>query len=62
MSITLYHATVPSFIRHLNALSAIIDKAAAYAAEKKFPPEALLSARLFPDMYDFIRQIQTATN
>ena len=60
MSLTLYQATVPSFIRHLTALSAIIDKAEAYAAEKKFPPEALLQARLFPDMYNFIGQVQTA--
>jgi len=40
----------------------IIDKAEAYAAEKKFPPEALLGARLFPDMFDFIQQVQTATD
>lgn len=60
MSLTLYQATVPSFIRHLTALSAIIDKAEAYAAEKKFAPDALLQARLFPDMYNFIGQVQTA--
>jgi hypothetical protein len=60
MSLTLYQATVPSFIRHLTALSALIDKADSYAATKKFPPEALLQARLFPDMYNFIGQVQTA--
>jgi uncharacterized protein len=62
MSLNLYQATVPSFIRHLNALSVIVDKAEAYVVEKKFPPEALLGARLFPDMYDFIGQVQTATD
>ena len=62
MSLTLYSATVPSFIRHLNALSVLIDKAEAYAADKKFAPEALLQARLFPDMFDFIGQVQTATD
>lgn len=62
MSLTLYQATVPSFIRHLTALSAIVDKAEAYAAEKKFSPDALLQARLFPDMYNFIGQVQTATD
>ncbi|HXE16343.1 MAG TPA: DUF1993 domain-containing protein [Stellaceae bacterium] len=60
MSLTLYQATVPSFIRHLTALAAIIAKAEAYAAEKKFSPEALLQARLFPDMYNLIGQVQTA--
>jgi hypothetical protein len=62
MPFTLYQATVPSFIRHLNALSVIIDKAETYVAEKKFPAEALLQARLFPDMYNFIGQVQTATD
>jgi uncharacterized protein len=62
MSLTLYRATVPSFIRHLTALDALIDKAAAYAAEKKFDPAALLQARLYPDMYNFIGQVQAATD
>jgi hypothetical protein len=62
MTVTLYQATVPSFIRHLHALSVIIDKAEAYIAEKKFPAEGLLQARLFPDMYNFIGQVQTATD
>ena len=62
MSLTLYEATVPSFLRHLNALSLLIEKAEAYAAEKKFPEEALLRARLFPDMYDFAGQVRAATD
>jgi uncharacterized protein len=62
MSLTLYQAAVPSFIRHLTALEALIDKAILYAEEKKFDPVALLEARLYPDMYNFIRQVQTATD
>jgi len=62
MSLTLYEATVPSFVRHLNALSRLVEKAEAHAAEKRFPQEALLRARLFPDMYDFVGQVQTATD
>jgi uncharacterized protein len=62
MSLTLYDATVPSFIRHLVALDALLDKAILYAEEKKFDPVALLEARLFPDMYNLIRQVETATD
>jgi hypothetical protein len=39
-------------------LSAIIDKAAAYAEAKKLEPTTLLHARLFPDMFPLTRQVQ----
>ncbi len=60
MPITLYEASVPQFKKHLDALDAIIDKAAAYCEARKIDPEALLSARLYPDMYTFRRQVQSA--
>ena len=50
MPITIYES-VPPYTKHLDALDAIIDKAAAYAEAKKIDPEALLGARLYPDMY-----------
>lgn len=62
MTISIYDATVPVFKRHLDALSAILDKAAAYAEAKKFDVGVLLNARLAPDMFNFIRQVQTATD
>lgn len=37
-----------------------LDKAAAHAAAKKFEAEVLLQARLAPDMFPLLRQIQTA--
>ena len=55
-------ASLPVFQIHLNALSAILDKAEAHAAAKKIDPAALLHARLFPDMFDFTRQVQVATD
>src|SRR5690606_2593588 len=42
------------------ALDAIIDKAAAYAEARKIEPETLLTARLYPDMYTFKKQVQSA--
>ena len=60
MSITMHEIAIPSFTKHLDALDAIIDKAVAYAEAKKIDPEALLWARLYPDMYPFKKQVQSA--
>ena len=43
-------------------LSAILDKAEAYAGTRKIDPEVLLNYRLAPDMLPFIRQIQIAAD
>lgn len=37
-----------------------LDKAVAHAATKKFDPAVLLQARLAPDMFPLLRQIQTS--
>jgi hypothetical protein len=60
MPITMYDIAIPSFTKHLDALDAILDKAAAYAEAKKIDPEALLWARLYPDMYPLKKQVQSA--
>jgi hypothetical protein len=59
---SMYQASVPVFSRQLRALSAILDKAAAHAEAKKIDPSALLQARLFPDMYPLVRQVQIAAD
>ncbi len=58
MSITMYQASVPAFQRSLKALDAILDKAVAYAQERKFDPAGLVGARLAPDMFPLARQVQ----
>lgn len=60
MTHPLYSASVPVFKQALGALDAILSKTEKYVAEKKIEPEALLQARLFPDMFPFIRQVQIA--
>jgi hypothetical protein len=60
MTISMYDASTPSFVRLLNNLSGILDKAQAYAEAKKVTPEVLASARLFPDMFALTRQVQIA--
>lgn len=62
MTISLYAASVPVFQQMLNALSDILTKAEAHATQKNIQPEALLQARLFPDMLNFTRQVQIAVD
>jgi hypothetical protein len=60
MTFSIYQASIPVYRRRLEALSAILDKAAAYAAERKIEPAVLLQARLYPDMLPLTRQVQIA--
>mgnify|MGYP003487575497 CR=1 FL=1 len=62
MTTYMYKTSVPVFKQLLNSLSAILTKAEAYATEKKFEPRVLLEARLFPDMFPLIRQVQVAAD
>ena len=55
-------ASISSFEIGINALSAILDKAEAFAAAKKIDAAVLLRSRLAPDMFDLTRQIQVATD
>jgi uncharacterized protein len=60
MSLTMFDASVPVFEKMLANLSRILSKAEAYAVEKRLDPAVLLQARLYPDMFPLVRQIQTA--
>jgi uncharacterized protein len=62
MPFSLSGASLSVFETGLNALSALLDKAEAFAAAKKIDPAVLLHTRLAPDMFDFTRQVQTATD
>lgn len=62
MSLSMYQASIPVFMRGFNNLTAILHKAADYAASKKIDEAVLLNARLAPDMFPLIRQVQIATD
>lgn len=62
MSLTMYQASIPGFLRMLGNLSAILDKAAAHAEAKKIDPAVFINARLAPDMFPLSRQVQIATD
>jgi hypothetical protein len=62
MSLSMYTACVPVYTRVLTNLDTILGKAVAWADEKKLDHNALLLARLSPDMFHLIRQVQITTD
>jgi hypothetical protein len=58
MSYTISQASIPVFEIGLNALSGVLDKAAAFAAAKKLDPGVLPNYRIAPDMFALARQVQ----
>jgi hypothetical protein len=60
MSFTLSQTLMSSAEIGLSALSAVLDKAAAFAAAKKIDESVLLNYRLAPDMFALTRQVQIA--
>lgn len=62
MSISMYTVSVPVLRQILTSLAAILAKAESHVDTKKLEPDALLQARLFPDMFPLLRQVQLATD
>ncbi|MBI2382424.1 MAG: DUF1993 domain-containing protein [Gammaproteobacteria bacterium] len=60
MSQALFRQSVPVFIRMLSNLKSMLAKAKTYAQDKKVDESVLLQARLFPDMFPLVRQVQIA--
>lgn len=62
MKISMYQASVPAFNRVLGNLAAILEKAAAHAEARKIDPSVLVNARLYPDMFPLVKQVQIAAD
>jgi hypothetical protein len=62
MHIAIYEAVVTLPLRMLHNLDGLIDKAAADIASGKLDEETVLRAKLAPDMFDFTRQVQLASD
>lgn len=52
--------SVDAFVPTLSALGKLLDKAAQHASAKKFDPGVLVNARLAPDMFPLVKQVQIA--
>jgi len=62
MPLSMYQASAPVFAQGLKGLLKVLDKAAGHVEQRKLDPAALLTARLYPDMFPFKRQVQIATD
>ena len=62
MSISIYDQSIARMIHMLENLDKIVSKAEAHAEANDIEPGALLQARLFPTMRNFIFQVQVATD
>jgi len=58
MALSIYDAAIPTLLQALANASGFLDKASAHCEKEKIDPNALLSARLYPDMFALTRQIQ----
>jgi uncharacterized protein len=57
-----YDAVVPAYLQILGSLSGLLDKAEAHCKARNIAPEVLLTARLYPDMLPFTKQIQSVSD
>jgi hypothetical protein len=57
---SLYDATVPVYLKFLRNVDRWFDKALAHAQHKTFDAELLLQARLAPDQFALVQQVQAA--
>lgn len=57
MTISMYKVSVPIFLRNLNALNGVLDKAAALAEARKLDQAVLLGLRIYPDMFPLNVQV-----
>lgn len=62
MSLSMYQASIPVFLRALENLGNVLRKGEAFALEKGIEPGLLLQQRLIVDMLPLVRQVQIATD
>ena len=54
----MHHRSVAVYDRFLGNLSKLLTKAEAHCVARNIKPEAILTFRLFPDMFPFAKQVQ----
>lgn len=61
MAISMYQLSVPVYAKLLGGLAGCLKKAQALYQDKKYDETTLLNYRLYPDMFNFTKQVQAAT-
>ena len=62
MTLSMYQASVPVFVRALTNLGHVLKKGEAHAQAKSVADEVLLQTRLIPDMLPLVKQVQIAAD
>lgn len=62
MSLSMYQASVPVFVRALSNLRHVLETGERHAVDTGFDPEVLLQTRLTPDMLPLVAQVRIATD
>jgi hypothetical protein len=62
MAFTIYDASVPPLVRMLENLGHVLKVGEDHAAQNNVAAKDYLEARLAPDMYPLIKQVQVATD
>ena len=62
MNSPMYSHSIPVFKQMLTAMKAILAQVDAQVAAKSLEPAAFLQARLFPDMFPLLKQVQIAAD
>jgi uncharacterized protein len=60
MPITLYDATIPTFLQILGSVTHLLNKAEAHCAEQGLPHEELINAKLYENMQPFSYQVKAS--
>ncbi|HMN45292.1 MAG TPA: DUF1993 domain-containing protein [Povalibacter sp.] len=61
-TISMYEASIPTFLHTLASLKNLLQKGIASAEARKFDPGILAASRLAPDMFPLTRQVQIASD
>ena len=62
MTISMFQASVPAYLRMLSNAKVLLEKGAAFCVAKKIDESILVNGRLAPDMFPLSRQVQIATD
>jgi uncharacterized protein len=62
MTSPMYINSVPVFKQLLTALKAVLAQADTYAVTNSIEPDAFLQARLYPNMFPLVKQVQIAAD
>ena len=62
MKISMYEASIPTFLHTLRNLKTFLEKGNAHAEARKYDPNLLAATRLTADMLPLTRQVQIASD